>query len=121
MKVGLGAAGRLWLAAPEALQVVLLVCSSGAYGGRRLLLFRRFQASGLAGMGWSDLGASAIPGGRQRLGVVVAGLFSFFLFLLFPLSWCLVFLVLSCFLTCVVVCSVMLSFIFLDVRWFLYG
>ena len=31
------------------------------------------------------------------------------------------FLVLSCFLTCVVVCSVMLSFIFLDVRWFLYG
>ena len=84
MKVGLGAAGRLWLAAPEALQVVLLVCSSGAYGGRRLLLFRRFQASGLAGMGWSDPGASAVPGGRRRLGVVVAGLFGFFLFLLFP-------------------------------------
>ena len=85
MKVGLGAAGRLWLAAPEALQVVLLVCSSGAYGGRRLLLFRRFQASGLAGMGWSDPGASAVPSGWQRLGVVVAGLFGFFfLFLLFP-------------------------------------
>ena len=78
MKVGLGAAGRLWLAAPEALQVVLLVCSSGAYGGRRLLLFQRFQASGLVGMGWSDPGASAVPGGRRRLGVVVAGLFGFF-------------------------------------------
>ena len=89
----MGVAGRLWLAAPEALQVVLLVCSLGAYGGRRLLLFRRFQASGLAGMGWSDPGAFAVPSGRRRLGVVVAGLFGFFLFLLLSSgeSWYLVF------------------------------
>ena len=92
--------------------------------GRRLLLFQRFQASGLAGMGWSDLGASAVPGGRRRLGVVVAGLFGFFSVSVVSFQasrgvW--FFLVLSCFLTYVVVCSVMLSFIFLDVRWFLYG
>jgi hypothetical protein len=71
---------------------------------------------------WSDgrwwLGVSEVVGLGRVFSGVAAGLFSFFfLFLLLSSgeSWCLVFILLSCFLTCVVVCSVMLSFIFVDV------
>ena len=75
-------------------------------------------------VGWPLVaGGSEVVGLGRVFSGVAAGLFGLFLFLLLSSgeSWCLVFLVLSCFLTCVVVCSVMFLFIFLDVKWFLYG